>query len=97
MAERRSVAHPKRPWVKRFRPMNFTAALAGFALLLAALGGAPGARCDELVQVAPHRAAAGLARSDGTPPLLGYLARPDGPLGGWRPGPGAPAGRRSRR
>ena len=59
--------------------MNPTPALAGFALLLAALGGAPGARCDELVQVAPHRAAAGLAGSEGTPPLLGYLARPDGP------------------
>ena len=59
--------------------MNPTPALAGFVLLLAALGGVSGARCDEPVQVAPHRAAAGLARSEGTPPLLGYLARPDGP------------------
>lgn len=59
--------------------MNFTPALTGFLLLLGVLGGVLGACADELVQVAPHRAAGGPRGSDNTPPLLGFLARPNGP------------------
>lgn len=47
-----------------------------FALLL---GCSFVARADELVQVAPHRAAVWPAKTDNAPPLLGFLARPYGP------------------
>jgi len=46
--------------------------------LVALLAAAPGARADELVQVAPHRIAM-TDQSTDTPPLFGFLARPDGP------------------
>jgi dienelactone hydrolase len=36
----------------------------------------PCALADELVQIAPHRAAGSVAPAVGTPPLFGYLARP---------------------
>jgi dienelactone hydrolase len=49
------------------------------AIVACLLVGAPGARADELVQIAAHRAASmSEARTD-TPPLFGYLARPDQP------------------
>lgn len=44
---------------------------------MALLAGTLDARADGLVQVAQHRAAFGEVGA-GTPPLLGYLARPDG-------------------
>jgi dienelactone hydrolase len=48
------------------------------ALCVAVLA-VPDARADELVQVAPHRAALPFHDGDDTPPLLGFLTRPLGP------------------
>jgi dienelactone hydrolase len=59
--------------------MRHTTAFTGLLLLLVALRGLPSAHGDELVQVTPHRAAAGLKSNEDTPPLLGFLARPAGP------------------
>ena len=59
--------------------MKITSAPAVFLLWLAGFGGTPAAHADELVEVATHRAAAGPVNSDGTPPLLGFLTRPNGP------------------
>ena len=53
--------------------------LAGFLLLLLALEGVAGARGDELVTVAPHRAAAASGNRDSMSPLLAFLTRPSGP------------------
>lgn len=51
---------------------------ASAAVLLTILAGLPArASADELVQVAAHRAA--LPDETSTPPLFGYLARPEGP------------------
>ena len=46
-------------------------------LVLVACG--TSARADELVEIAPHRAASALEAPAKTPPLFGYLARPDLP------------------
>ena len=59
--------------------MKITSALASYLLSLAILGGVPGAYADELVEIAPHRAAVWPGSSEATPPLLGFLARPNGP------------------
>src|SRR6185312_5159667 len=61
------------------RHMKTLVVLTAFLVLLALVCGMPGARADELVQVAPHRTAIWPAGSDTTPPLLGLLARPAGP------------------
>jgi len=55
--------------------------MTAIAVLIAlfTLGGGLVARADELVQVAPHRASATSVPTDTTPPLFGYLTRPDGP------------------
>ncbi|HEY7576958.1 MAG TPA: dienelactone hydrolase family protein [Acetobacteraceae bacterium] len=58
--------------------MSFVHAAAAVLLSLAALAGESQSRADELVQVAPHRASASPAGRNGTPPLLGFLTRPDG-------------------
>ena len=50
----------------------------GVALLLLLASGAP-AGADELVQIAPHRAAGQSEATGQTPPLSGYLARPEQP------------------
>jgi dienelactone hydrolase len=50
----------------------------GVALLLLLASGAP-AGADELVQIAPHRAAGQSEATGQTPPLFGYLARPEQP------------------
>jgi dienelactone hydrolase len=57
--------------------MKITSALAIY--LLAVLGGVPSAYADELVEIAPHRAAVWPGSSEATPPLLGFLTRPNGP------------------
>ena len=59
--------------------MNFALTLISCLLLLAAFDSRSGIRADELVQVAPRRAAVGPSNQDIAPPLLGYLARPKGP------------------
>jgi dienelactone hydrolase len=59
--------------------MNLTPALVAFSLLAAGWVDAVGAWADELVQVSPHRASTSSVSSDSTPPLLGFLARPNGP------------------
>ena len=61
-----------------FRPMKVIPLLAGFLLLLLALEGVAGARGDELVTVAPHRAAAASGNRDSMSPLLAFLTRPSG-------------------
>jgi hypothetical protein len=53
------------------------------AVITALLIGASGAHADGLVQIAPHRAAGPLEAPADTPPLFGYLARPE--LRGRRP------------
>ena len=59
--------------------MKIVSALASCLLSLAVLGGVPCASADELVEVAPHRAAVWPGNSEATPPLLGFLTRPNGP------------------
>ena len=49
--------------------------LAGFLLLLLALEGVAGARGDELVTVAPHRAGAASGNRDSMSPLLAFLTQ----------------------
>jgi len=60
--------------------MKPTLMWASVLLLFGSLASAPCVRADELVQVAPHRAGTPAEGTD-TPPLFGYLARPqtDGP------------------
>jgi dienelactone hydrolase len=59
--------------------MRFAPTLGAFLLSLVGFGGGQIAYADELVQVAPHRASASSADSGSTPPLLGFLTRPNGP------------------
>jgi dienelactone hydrolase len=59
--------------------MKRVLALASIVLVPGSLGCASYGFADELVQVAPHRAALPREPSDRTPPLLGFLTRPYGP------------------
>ena len=53
--------------------------IAALLMSLSALAGASATHADELVQVAPHRASAISANADSTPPLFGFLTRPNAP------------------
>jgi Dienelactone hydrolase family len=55
------------------------ARLAWLAAICAVLAGIGHACADQLAQIAPHRAAGTLEVPADTPPLFGYLARPDLP------------------
>jgi dienelactone hydrolase len=59
--------------------MNLTPTMVAFWLSVAGLTAGFGAHADELVQVASHRSSASPGSSDSTPPLLGFLSRPNGP------------------
>jgi dienelactone hydrolase len=59
--------------------MKITLVLASYLFSLAVLAGVPGAYADELVEIATHRAAAWPGSSEATPPLLGFLTRPNQP------------------
>jgi|tagenome__1003787_1003787.scaffolds.fasta_scaffold20897282_3 dienelactone hydrolase len=59
--------------------MTITSGLLAGLVSLTALGDMPGARADELVQIASHRAAIWPEGSKATPALLGFLTRPIGP------------------
>jgi dienelactone hydrolase len=64
---------------KATRAAPIRAALIPFAGALALLASEPVARADELVQIAPHRAASPFEMHNAMPPLFGHLARPDRP------------------
>jgi len=59
--------------------MTLTQVHIGFLSWLAVLGGMPAAHASELVEVAKHRAAVVPEHNDTTPPLFGFLSRPNGP------------------
>src|SRR5258708_3644523 len=59
--------------------MRVTTVIMGLLVLLSVPAGLPCAHADSLVQVAPHRATDRPGTGEGTPPLLGFLARPSGP------------------
>ena len=52
--------------------------VACLLLFLGSFGRVPPTQADELVQVAPHRGASSPTNSGSAPPLLGFLARPNG-------------------
>jgi dienelactone hydrolase len=60
--------------------MKIKPAAAFFLLVLGSLDFVPCTKADELVQVAPHQGGTlDYTNSDSTPPLLGFLARPNAP------------------
>lgn len=59
--------------------MNVTPGAATILLWLATLGCTQSLCAAELVEVDQHRAAAGTGQGNSTPPLLGFLTRPNGP------------------
>ena len=59
--------------------MKVTPVPAAILLWFIILGCLQGVRAAELLEVEQHRAAAGPVQSNSTPPLLGFLTRPNGP------------------
>jgi dienelactone hydrolase len=67
------------PAARRDELMKIAAMPAVLLLWPVVLGCTQEVRAAELVEVAQHRAALASAQSDVTPPLLGFLTRPNGP------------------